>query len=835
MTRRNTLSNLTVVVIAFAMAFFAATARADSQTFVVSVAGEKRLDVYSINEQGQVSLQSKTATRNMPGTSRFDPTSRNLYVGTKNTNGISVFRFDSSGLTHLQSVDAPAKPAYLQISPNGQFLVSAYYATGQVTVHRILGEGRLSSQPQQTITTAPHAHCVTFDKTGAYVFVAHTTPSNISQFRMDPESGTLTANDPALLQCEDNIGPRHLKFHPTENFVYSSDEQGRSISQYAFQPTTGTLRHRQTRTSIPKTFTGKGTSSAVHIHPSGRYAYMSNRGHATISVFNIDLKSGSLSLLQHVPSAETVRSFNLSPDGRLLVAACQRTGVLITYKIADDGQLQQVSNQPTGKSPWWIAFPTATSTTKTPTSVSESEDHHDRSLALGQGTMSGEVTSTTILLQTRLTQGTALNAAGDIPGSAGVVSFQWSTEKDFSRARQTTFRSAESQTDFIVREQLTQLQPNTTYYYRTIYGSTATETSTGPTCSFRTLPGADGSGNVKFIVASCMNYIKFMHGRQGNARGPLTATAEDKRLGFPAFAAMRKHHPAFFVGTGDIVYYDNPFRVAKTTEELRRCWHEQFRFPRMIDFFRDVPAFWSKDDHDFRYNDSDNETDRTPLPSTGIDLFHEQLPIAAAGSDNPKTYRTIRVSHDLQIWLTEGRDYRSPNQSPDGPEKSMWGKTQRDWIKTTLAASDAKWKLLISPTPMVGPDDGYKHDNHANLQGFRHEADEFFEWVQTRQIDNLFLFCGDRHWQYHSIHPSGIHEFACGALNDENSRMGVPPGAEYGSDPEGKVKQPYTSPEPSGGFMEIEAGDTLTVDFYNDESTKLYGVKFPQQPVSRRR
>lgn len=118
----------------------------------------------------------------------------------------------------------------------------------------------------------------------------------------------------------------------------------------------------------------------------------------------------------------------------------------------------------------------------------------------------------------------------------------------------------------------------------------------------------------------------------------------------------------------------------------------------MIDFFQYIPTYWSKDDHDFRYNDSDNETDRQPLPDTGISLFHEQLPNAAQGPDSPKTYRTIRVSRDLQIWLTEGRDYRSPNKAPDGPDKTMWGKQQREWLKSTLKSSDAKWKLVITPT-----------------------------------------------------------------------------------------------------------------------------------------
>jgi alkaline phosphatase/alkaline phosphatase D len=433
---------------------------------------------------------------------------------------------------------------------------------------------------------------------------------------------------------------------------------------------------------------------------------------------------------------------------------------------------------------------------------------------LGQGTMSGEVTETTALLQTRLTRSNALNAEGDLPGAAGVVCFEWSTHADFREAHRTPFQSATDKHDFIVRAEITDLKPGTTYHYRAVFGSTEADALAGPGCSFKTLAGGGQDAPVRCIVGSCMNYNKFMLGKKGKASGPETATDEDKRLGFPSFESMLKLRPDFFIGTGDIVYYDHPLRVAKTVAQLRQCWHEQFRFPRMIEFFRRVPAYWSKDDHDFRYNESDNTTDELPSSKTGIDMFREQLPLLATGSDKP-SYRTHRVSKDLQIWLTEGRDYRSPNEMADGPEKSLWGVEQREWLKTTLKASDARWKILISPTPMVGPDDLKKIDNHADISGFRHEADAFFAWLKESQIDNLTLVCGDRHWQYHSIHPSGIEEFACGALNDENARMGVAPGAKKGSDPQALVKQPYSSAAPKGGFLQITAGDELLLEHFD--------------------
>ena len=442
-----------------------------------------------------------------------------------------------------------------------------------------------------------------------------------------------------------------------------------------------------------------------------------------------------------------------------------------------------------------------------------------------QGSMAGEVTATGVLLQTRLTaiSGPTLDASGDVPGTGGVACFEYATKRDFGDARRTAWSTAAAEHDFIVRTALTNLRPGTRYYYRPIFGVNQTNAKPGSPGQFATLPGNTSDRAVTFIVGSCMNYMKFMHGAKGKAGPAVTATDEDKRLGYRSFVAMAALKPAFFIGTGDIVYYDNILHgPARTLPELRECWHEQFRFPRLIEFFARTPAYWSKDDHDFRFNESDNETPQLPLPQTGIEMFREQMPILPMGDRSSSTYRTHRVNRDLQIWLTEGRDHRSANAMPDGPDKSLWGRPQREWLQRTLKESDATWKILISPTPMVGPDDATKIDNHADLGGFRHEGDAFFAWLKENNITGFTIFCGDRHWQYHSIHPSGIEEFGCGALNDENARLGVPPGSKKGTDPEGLIKQPYLYREPTGGFLHVrvsrdpKAGASLVIEHRDD-------------------
>ncbi|HIA61559.1 MAG TPA: hypothetical protein EYN93_01475 [Planctomycetaceae bacterium] len=69
--------------------------------------------------------------------------------------------------------------------------------------------------------------------------------------------------------------------------------------------------------------------------------------------------------------------------------------------------------------------------------------------------------------------------------------------------------------------------------------------------------------------------------------------------------------------------------------------------------------------------------------------------------------------------------------------------------------------------------------------------------------NNFYLVCGDRHWQYHAEHPSGVQEFSTGALVDANSRPGRKAGDPLGTDPDGLIKQHYLQDPPSGGFLHV--------------------------------
>jgi 6-phosphogluconolactonase len=102
----------------------------------------------------------------------------------------------------------------------------------------------------------------------------------------------------------------------------------------SFDSVSGTLDIVQTVPSLPGSFTEKSAAADVHIHPSGKFLYVSNRGHDSIAIFAIDNHSGMLSYLGWQPSKGRIpRSFVIDPTGTFLLVANQDSDNIATFRI----------------------------------------------------------------------------------------------------------------------------------------------------------------------------------------------------------------------------------------------------------------------------------------------------------------------------------------------------------------------------------------------------------------------------------------------------------------------------------------------------------------------
>lgn len=339
--------------------------------------------------------------------------------------------------------------------------------------------------------------------------------------------------------------------------------------------------------------------------------------------------------------------------------------------------------------------------------------------------------------------------AGSLMGMEGQVRVRWWPENRRSTEEQTDWQPVDPNRDYTRQFFLENLKANQRYELEIESRSSSGKKGQSLTGSFRTALGSAKSEPLRFAISTCQSWI----------------TRDKGIAGLQIYDHMLALDPAFFVHLGDIVYYDKKSAggdVDALTPELARFhWNRWYGCSDIIKFHSRVSSFFIKDDHDTVTNDSvpgDQVGDLSWV--RGLSIFREQVPMG-----HP-TYRSRRWSEDLHFWIVEGRDYRSPNDMPDGPDKTIWGTEQKAWFKEEVLASDAPFKILFSPTPVVGPDRKNKKDNHSNAN-WKHEGDEIRKFCAE---NNVIVICGDRHWQFHSKDDeTGVHEFSSGASSPKHA------------------------------------------------------------------
>ena len=307
----------------------------------------------------------------------------------------------------------------------------------------------------------------------------------------------------------------------------------------------------------------------------------------------------------------------------------------------------------------------------------------------------------------------------------------------------TAWRDVDPERDHTATFALTRLSPATRYELvvedRPRADAAVTSATPG---GFVTAPLAKADAAVTFAVMSCQQYED-----------------RDRPDGFAIYPAMLALKPDFFVNTGDAVYYDHGPVHALNLDLARDHWARVYGFPTLREFHRQVGSFFMKDDHDTLTNDShpaDRNGDFTF--ADGLRVFREQT-----APDEPP-YRTIRWGRHLEVWLLEGRDYRTTSAEDRTQTPGILGAKQMAWLERTLAASDATFRVVITPTPMVGPDRASKDDNLAN-KGYAVEGTKIRTLLATHK--NLTVITGDRHWQYVSKDATtGLEEWSVGAASD---------------------------------------------------------------------
>ena len=301
-------------------------------------------------------LEAAGVTREVPNPFflKIDAEGRRLYAanGMDETDGepggtVSAFSIDAEtgALSFLNRQPSRGDfPCYLSIDRTGRRLLVGNYNSGSVAVLPILEDGRLGpatdavqhegSGLDAERQEGPHVHSVVLDPPERHAFVADLGIDKVLIYRFDPAKGSLTPAEPSSVGVAAGAGPRHSRFHPNGRYAYLLNELNSTLTVFEYDHETGSLTEVQSVSALPSRFTGSNYASDVQVLPSGDFLYSSNRGHDSIAVFAVDQDTGRLTEAGYEPAGGSWPwGLALDPTARFLLASNQRSDNVVVFRI----------------------------------------------------------------------------------------------------------------------------------------------------------------------------------------------------------------------------------------------------------------------------------------------------------------------------------------------------------------------------------------------------------------------------------------------------------------------------------------------------------------------
>jgi 6-phosphogluconolactonase (cycloisomerase 2 family) len=272
-----------------------------------------------------------------------------------NVNGGNLMVFELAGekLTSIDTIPSYGDhPCYIGFSPNEQFVVAANYSGGSLSIYKLNPSNQLShlqtirhdgKSINESRQEKAHVHSTVFSPDGNFLLVADLGTDKIYSYAFDQSK-----NEPASLSSTyetlPGSGPRHVLFSSDGKTVFAVQELTAVLKIFDFEE--GKLISRQCLSLLTDDFEGSVGAAEVRISPDGKHVYVSNRGEAnTISVFQQMEISNDFERIQVIASGGSMpRNFNLTADGKYILAAHQASNDIVVFKRdSDSGILTQTN------------------------------------------------------------------------------------------------------------------------------------------------------------------------------------------------------------------------------------------------------------------------------------------------------------------------------------------------------------------------------------------------------------------------------------------------------------------------------------------------------------
>jgi alkaline phosphatase D len=336
--------------------------------------------------------------------------------------------------------------------------------------------------------------------------------------------------------------------------------------------------------------------------------------------------------------------------------------------------------------------------------------------------------------------------------------------------------------DYTASMRIQGLEPATQYWYRVWFThdpqALPIPDMTMAQGSFRTAPDTTDALPVRFVWGGQLGGDNLCRGHGG----------------YRVLEGMAALAPDFFASLGDMIYadgecladgaasgphnhnrpgdfltVDDPDLDWSDAAAVRETFWKHWRYNRADEHLQRLLAgttyYATWDDREVRddFGEAWPSVETTVPPRAdfptlaveGRDAFLHYAPIDRVPGDVNRIYRSFHCGRDVDLFLLDTRSYRSRNDAPDAgaDAKTMLGRAQREWLRRSLIASTAVFKVVVCPAPLSIPvgdgwhgRDGWANGTDADRTGFEHELVDLLLALDQAGVRNVVFLTGNAGW-----------------------------------------------------------------------------------------
>ncbi len=238
------------------------------QTVYTASPESQQIHVWDLDLEGKLTLVQVVDAPGQVQPMVVSPNKEFLYVGVRPEFRVLAYRIapDNGALTFAGEAALPGSPTHISTDRQGRFVFSASYNAGCVSVTPLV-DG-LPREAVAVVEGLEGCHSANISPDNRTLWVPALKQDRICLFTLS-DDGFLAEQEPAEVTTVEGAGPRHMVFHPNQQYGYCVNELNSSVDVWELKDPYGKIECVQTLDMMPPDFAGVRWAADIHLTPDG--------------------------------------------------------------------------------------------------------------------------------------------------------------------------------------------------------------------------------------------------------------------------------------------------------------------------------------------------------------------------------------------------------------------------------------------------------------------------------------------------------------------------------------------------------------------------------------